>query len=288
MKIGFIGLGIMGSRMAKNLQAADYELIVHNRTKEKADELLEKGAVWATSPKETAEKSDIVFTMLANPEAVESVVFGSDGLLEGLSEGKLWADSSTVNPSYSKHLAESATKKGIRFLDAPVAGSKIPAEKGELVFLVGGEKKDLEEIREMLNTMGKAVQYHGPHGSGISMKMLINLTLAQAMAAFSEAAALGEAMGLDREKVMETLLNGATAAPFLKGKKEKLLNGDYSPEFPLQHMQKDLQLVTQSAYENNLALPIANVTKEIYALAKQNGLSDQDFSAIYAYLSGKS
>lgn len=283
--IGFIGMGIMGSRMAGCLQQAGYELIVHNRTQEKAQGLIEKGAVWADSPKETAAKSDIVFTMLANPEAVEEMVFGKNGLLEGMQENALWVDCSTVNPSFSQKLADAATEKGIRFLDAPVAGSKIPAEKGELVFLVGGEEKDLEEVHPMLDVMGKSVQHQGGHGKGISMKMLINLTLAQAMAAFSEAVALGEAMGLDRTKIVETLLNGATAAPFLQSKKDKILNGDFSAEFPLEHMQKDLQLVSQSAYENGISLPVASITKDVYGLAKQSGKGELDFSAIYAFLS---
>ncbi len=285
--IGFIGMGIMGSRMASNLQKAGYDLIVHNRTKAKAQDLLDKGAVWASSPAETADKADIVFTMLANPDAVEASVFGDNGLLDGLSENSLWVDCSTVNPSYSKKLAKAAAEKGVRFLDAPVAGSKLPAEKGELVFLVGGEEEDLEEVRPMLEVMGKSVQYQGPHGSGISMKMLINLTLGQAMAAFSEAVTLGKAMGLDETKVVETLLNGATAAPFLQGKKDKILNDDYSAEFPLEHMQKDLHLVAQSAYENGVSLPVANMTKELYGLAKQNGKGELDFSAVYAFLSNK-
>ena len=285
--IGFIGMGIMGSRMAGNLQKAGYDLTVHNRTKEKAQDLLNKGAVWAASPAETAAKADIVFTMLANPDAVEASVFGDNGLLDGLSENSLWVDCSTVNPSYSKKLAKAAAEKGVRFLDAPVAGSKIPAENGELVFLVGGREEDLEEVRPMLEVMGKSVQYQGTHGSGISMKMLINLTLGQAMAAFSEAVTLGKAMGLDETKVVETLLNGATAAPFLQGKKDKILNDDYSAEFPLEHMQKDLHLVAQSAYENGVSLPVANMTKELYGLAKQTGKGELDFSAVYAFLSNK-
>ncbi|WP_433745615.1 NAD(P)-dependent oxidoreductase [Falsibacillus pallidus] len=285
--IGFIGLGIMGSRMAGNLLNAGNELVVHNRTKEKADDLLDKGAVWADSARKAAEQVDVLYTMLANPAAVEDAAFGEDGFLEGLKEGSLWVDCSTVNPAFSRKMAEEAKKRGIRFLDAPVAGSKIPAEKGELVFVVGGSQEDLEEVESHMKAMGKAIQYQGENGKGTSMKLVINLMLAQTMAAFSEAVSFGESIGLEKETVLETLLGGPTTAPFLNGKKEKLLAGDYSPEFPLEHMQKDMQLVAQTAFEHETALPIANTTKEIYALAKQQGYKDQDFSAIYEFLTNK-
>lgn len=285
--IGFIGLGIMGSRMAGNLLNAGNELVVHNRTKEKAEDLLDKGAVWAESPRKTAEQSDVLYTMLANPGAVEEAALGEDGFLEGLKEGSLWVDCSTVNPSFSRKMADEAKKRGIRFLDAPVAGSKIPAEKGELVFVAGGSQEDLAEVESHMKAMGKAIQYQGENGKGTSMKLVINLMLAQTMAAFSEAVSFGESIGLEKETVLETLLGGPTTAPFLNGKKEKLLAGDYSPEFPLEHMQKDMQLVAQTAFEHGTALPIANTTKEIYALAKQQGYNDQDFSAIYQFLTNK-
>jgi 3-hydroxyisobutyrate dehydrogenase-like beta-hydroxyacid dehydrogenase len=285
--IGFIGLGIMGSRMVENLLDNGYELIVHNRTSDKAQLLINKGAKWAESPKDVARQADIVFTMLANPQVVETVAIGEEGFLNELTEGKLWVDCSTVDPTFTRKMAKEALNRHIRFLDAPVAGSKIPAEKGELVFLVGGNKEDLEEVRPMMNAMGKAILYQGENGKGTSMKIVINLMLGQTMAAFAEAVNLGQAMGLDKETVLNTLLNGPTTAPFLDGKKEKILLNDFEAEFPLEHMQKDMQLVSQSAYENNVALPITNVTKEIYALAMQQGLSKEDFSAIYKFLSAR-
>lgn len=283
--IGFIGLGIMGSRMAENLVDHGSSLIVFNRTKEKAERLLEKGAKWANTPREVAEQADIVFTMLANPAVVETVALDEDGFLNHFAQGKLWVDCSTVDPMFTRRMAGEAAKRGIRFMDAPVAGSKGPAERGELVFLVGGQKGDLAEVQTLLEAMGKEISYQGEVSRGTSMKVLINLMLGQSMAAFAEAVSLGEAMGLDKEKVVNTLLNGATTAPFLKGKKDKVLNGDFSAEFPLEHLQKDLQLVSQSAYEHNVSLPVANVTKEIYALAKRYGMGNQDFSAIYQFLS---
>ncbi|MBM7693629.1 3-hydroxyisobutyrate dehydrogenase/glyoxylate/succinic semialdehyde reductase [Peribacillus deserti] len=285
--IGFIGLGIMGSRMANNLLKNGYKVILYNRSKAKADPLLKEGAIWADSPRQVAQQADIIFTMLANPQVVESAALGKDGFLDEFPEGRLWVDCSTVDPSFTRKMAEEASRRHIRFLDAPVAGSKIPAEKGELVFLVGGNKEDLEEARPMMELMGKAIQHQGENGKGSSMKLVVNLMLAQSMAAFSEALTLGESMGLDKETVMNTLLGGVTAAPFLNSKRDKLLYGDYGAEFPLEHLQKDLQLVSQAAYEHQVSLPIANVTKEIYGLAKQFGYSKDDFSAIYKFLNTK-
>jgi 3-hydroxyisobutyrate dehydrogenase-like beta-hydroxyacid dehydrogenase len=285
--IGFIGLGIMGSRMADNLVKGGHELIVYNRSKEKAADLLSKGAKWAESPQEVASKAELIFTMLATPQAVESVALGEEGFLNHFAEGNLWVDCSTVDPTFSKRMASEAKARNIRFLDAPVTGSRIPAERAELVFLVGGDEADLEQVRPLLNLMGKEVKYQGETGQGSAMKIVINLMLAQSMAVFAEAVNLAESLGLNKETVMDTLLNGPTAAPFLKGKKEKMQNEDYTADFPLYLIQKDMQLVSQAAYENNLALPITNVTKEIYAMAKQHGLGNLDFSAIYQFLSKK-
>ncbi|MCD7034776.1 NAD(P)-dependent oxidoreductase [Metabacillus sp. GX 13764] len=285
--ISFIGTGIMGNSMAGNLLKEGHELTVYNRTKEKAQNLLDNGAAWADSPKEAAAKSSILFSMLTNPSAVEKTALGENGFLAGMKEGSLWIDCSTVPPDFSRKMAEEAAKRGIRFLDAPVAGSKIPAEKGELVFLVGGKEEDLKEAEPLLNIMGKAVKHQGENGKGTSMKLVINLTLAQAMAAFSEAVALGEAMELDKETVLDTLLGGATAAPFLQGKKSKLLENSFNPEFPLEHMQKDLHLVSEAAYNNGISLPLASAAKELYGLAKQQGFGQDDFSSVYAFIKQK-
>ncbi|WP_062239724.1 NAD(P)-dependent oxidoreductase [Fictibacillus sp. FJAT-27399] len=282
--IGFIGLGIMGSRMAGNLISEGHRLTVYNRTKEKADDLLDQGALWGETPKETAQQSDILFTMLTNPKAVESVALGEDGFLHHLPKGSIWVDCSTVNPTFSRRMAEEARKHDIRFLDAPVAGSLKPAESGELVFLVGGEAEVLDKVRPYLNVMGKAISHQGDHGSGTSMKLVVNLMLAQSMAVFAEAVNFGESLGLEKKNVLETLIGGPTTGAFLAGKKDKLLTNQYEAEFPLEHIQKDLNLVTGEAYHNGSALPIANLTKEIYGLANQYGLGKEDFSAIYEFL----
>lgn len=285
--IGFIGLGIMGSRMARNLQKNGFNLIVHNRTKEKATELIENGAMWADSPEEVGRKSDIVITMLTTPNVVEEVAFGKNGFFTSFREGKLWIDSSTVNPAFSEKMAVKSQEHGARFLDAPVAGSFDKAENAELIFLVGGESNDVVEAMPLLEAMGEKIIHQGEHGTGSKMKLVINLMLAQTMAAFTEAVHFGEAIGIEKDKVVNTLLGGATAAPFLKGKKQKVLNAEFSAEFPLEHVLKDMNLIAQTAYEQNIALPIANVTKEMYSMAKQKGLGRSDFSAIYDVLKEK-
>lgn len=271
----------MGSRMAANLLLAGHELVVYNRTQAKADVLVEQGAVRAHSVEDVAKQCRVVFTMLATPEAVEEVAVGPDGFLRALPGNSLWVDFSTVNPSFTLKMAQLAKKMGQRFLDAPVSGSLVPAEKGELIFLVGGDAADLEQVRDLLDVMGKSVVHAGENGQGASMKIVINMLLAQAMTAFTESLRLGTALGISEETLCQTLLNTPAAAPFLKLKQQKLLSRDFSPEFPLEWMHKDLHLASVTAYEQNIALPSLQITKELYAQAKQQGFGEEDLSAIY-------
>ncbi|MFZ0452192.1 MAG: NAD(P)-dependent oxidoreductase [Ignavibacteriaceae bacterium] len=284
MKVGFIGLGLMGSRMAENLLKGGYELIVYNRTKEKAEPIVKKGASLAGSFKEAGENADILFTMLSNPEAVKEAAVGKNGFLESLKENSLWIDLSTVNPSFSIEMNEKAGEKNIRFLDAPVAGTVGPAERGELIILVGGDENDLNEAKPLLEKMGKKIIHLGKNGMGTSMKMVINLMLANSMVAFAEAITLGESLGFSKDALFNTLIGGPVTAPFLASKKEKIQKDDFSTEFPLEHMQKDLQLVDITAFENKISLPLSNIAKEIYGLAIKNGLGEKDFSAVYEFL----
>lgn len=288
MKIGFIGLGIMGSRMAANLLKKGHELVVYNRTKQKAGPLTAAGAVWAPTPADAAKQSTVIITMLSRPDAVaETALIGRYGFLNHLADNSLWIDCSTVNPSFSRLMASEAKQRRVRFLDAPVAGSKGPAEQAQLVFFVGGEKTDVDEARPLLEAMGKAVVHVGGHGMGTSMKMVNNLIVAQAMVAFSEALTLGEALGISRDMLFNTLLGSPVAAPLLSLKRGKLESGDFEAEFPLQWMHKDMQLVAETAYEAGVAIPAASAVKEIYALAVRKGLGEQDFSAVYKLLSEK-
>ena len=287
MKIGFLGLGLMGSRMAENLLKNGYELIVYNRTKEKAEPLINNGASLAESPGDAGKKSDILFTMLSDPEAVRETALGKNGFLASMKENSLWIDLSTVNPSFSVSMSKEAKVRNIRFLDAPVAGTVGPAERGELIFFVGGDEKDLNEAKPLLEKMGKKIIHLGKNGMGTSLKMVVNLMLANSMVSFAEAMNLGETLGLSKETLFSTLLGGPVSPPFLSGKKEKIQNGNFNSEFPLEHMQKDLFLVSQTAYENRISLPLSNISKEIYGLAVQKGLGNKDFSAVYEFLINK-
>jgi 3-hydroxyisobutyrate dehydrogenase-like beta-hydroxyacid dehydrogenase len=191
MHIGFIGLGIMGSRMAANLLKAEHGLMLYNRTREKAEALIKEGAEWCDTPAQLAKKVDILFTMLAHPEAVYQLAFGDNGFMDNMKPNAIWVDCSTVNPSFAKAMAAEAQKRQIRYVDAPVLGTKKPAREGQLVFFVGGEKEDVETLRPYFEIMGKAVKHIGEQGMGAAFKMVINLLVAQNIIIFSEAIALG-------------------------------------------------------------------------------------------------
>ena len=284
MKIGFIGLGIMGSRMAANLQKHGYPLVLFNRTRSKAESLLANGAEWAASPAAVAGQVEVLFTMLAHPEAVKEAALGKDGFLAHLAPDALWVDCSTVNPSFSKQMAAEADTRGVHFLGAPVSGSKTQAADGTLIFWVGGTALDLVSSWELLNCMGTKIVHAGAPGLGAALKLVINQLLGTTMAAFAEGIVLGQALGLNREVLFESLLSTPAAAPFLTAKREKIEKGNYAADFPLRWLQKDLHLAAVSAYETGVAMPLTNVAKEIYRFAMREGDADKDFSAIYHYL----
>jgi 3-hydroxyisobutyrate dehydrogenase-like beta-hydroxyacid dehydrogenase len=287
MKIGFIGLGIMGSRMAANLQKHKHSLVVFNRTREKADPLVAEGATWADSPAALAPQVEVIFTMLAHPDAVEEAALGKDGFLSHLGPGRMWVDCSTVDPSFSKKMAAEAQARGIRFLGAQVTGSKVPAALAQLTFWVGGESADLEAGRPLLECMGNKIVHCGGQGMGASLKMVMNQLLGTMMATFAEGLVLGESLGLSHEILFEALFNGPVAAPFLALKRERIEKGNYQQaDFPLRWLQKDLHLAAVSAYQTGVAMPLTNAAKEIYRLAIREGHGDEDVSAIYGYLAG--
>jgi 3-hydroxyisobutyrate dehydrogenase-like beta-hydroxyacid dehydrogenase len=287
MDIGFIGLGIMGSRMAANLQQDGRHLILHNRTRARAETLLANGADWAETPAEVGQQTTLLFTMLANPEAVADMALGESGFLPYLAPGSLWVDCSTVNPSFSQQMAAEARRRDVHFMDAPVAGTSGPAERGELLFLVGGDAADLETCRPLFDVMGRKTIHVGGNGMGTGLKMIFNLLLGEAMLAFSEALVLGQSLGMDRERLLDILLGSAVAAPFLAGKKTKITAGQWDAEFPLKWMQKDLHLVSITGYEQHVPLPGVNATSGILALAAGDGFAEDDFSAIYRFLADK-
>jgi 3-hydroxyisobutyrate dehydrogenase/glyoxylate/succinic semialdehyde reductase len=287
MKIGFIGLGIMGSRMAANLLKHGHTLVVSNRTRAKAEALLAEGATWSDSPAAVGEQVEIIFTMLARPDTVEEAALGKDGFLPRLAKGRLWVDCSTVDPSFSKKMAAAAAAlaRGIRFLGAPVTGSKGPAAQAKLIFWVGGDAADLETSRPLLECMGNKIVHCGGQGMGASLKMVMNQVLGTELAAFSEGLILGQSLGLSREVLFDALFNGPAAAPFVAVKRERIEAGNYGQaDFALRMLQKDLHLAATSAYESGVAMPLTNAAKEVYRLAIRDGHGDEDISAIYGYL----
>jgi len=285
MSIGFIGLGIMGGGMAANLLRKGFSPVVHNRTRAKADPLLAAGAVWADTPAALGRQVTTVITMLAHPEAVRAMALGAEGFLDHLPSGALWIDCSTVNPSFSRAMAAEAQRRGLRYLEAPVTGSKAAAAGGTLRFLVGGAPEDLDAARPLLEAMGRQIVHVGEVGMGSAAKIVNNLVLGQMMAAFAEGVVLGEALGLDRATLLDLLVEGPGGAPLLKLKRDRLAHDDFAdPDFPLRWMHKDLHLAAQTAYEVGVALPVGHAAGEAYALAIRYGLGDDDFAAIYRFL----
>lgn len=284
MRIGFIGLGIMGSRMAANLLNGGHRLTVYNRTPQKATELVRQGAVCANSPLEAAKGVDVVLTMLENPTVVEELAFGIDGFFNSLKPGSIWIDCSTVDPAFSVQMAIRAGENKIRFIDAPVSGSKIPAANAELIFLAGGRTEDLDEVQPLFDLMGKKTIHVGVNGKGSAMKIMINQMLGISMVAFSESISLGMAMGIEKSKAMDILLDSAVTPPILKAFRSRIENENFEPNFPLKHLHKDLKLFTDTAYSEGKAVPLTNATKEIYGLAKQKNQGEMDFSSIFKFL----
>ena len=284
MQIGFIGLGLMGSRMALNLSKAGYHLNIYNRTRQKADKLISDHVKCKSTPGNVGAESDVVITMLSTPDAVQQVALGDDGFLHSMKKGNVWIDCSTVNPSFSKEMAEITATFGFNFLDAPVGGSIIPAEKGELIFMVGGKKSIVRYCEPLLKAMGNKIIHVGDHGMGTSLKLVNNLVMGLSVYAFTEGLILGESLGISKEKLFDFFNGSPVAAPIVNVKKKKIMEQDFSPEFPLQWLHKDLQLASATAWEQGIALPGTNAVKEIFALAKQQGLSEKDFTAIYSFL----
>ena len=287
MKIAFIGLGIMGSRMAANLLKNGVDLTVYNRSKSPVETLLQQGAKTADSANAAATDADIVFSMLSTPEVVKNIFHQKNGVLSAMKKGAIWVDCSTVNPSFSIKSKTVAEQADVHFIDAPVAGTLPHAANAELVFFVGATKELLEKIEPYLNCMGKKVINIGEAGKGASFKMLVNIMLAQSMIIFSETVLLGEKMGISKDFLLSVIPNLVVSAPFTKFKAEMIKGGKYDVQFPLEWMHKDLHLAAVTAYEMNQPLYLANVAKELFAEANKNGMGRLDFAAIHKYLEEK-
>ncbi|XP_057789639.1 glyoxylate/succinic semialdehyde reductase 1 [Salvia miltiorrhiza] len=280
-EIGFLGLGIMGKAMSMNLLSHGFKVTVWNRTLSRCDELLEHGATIGETPAAVIKKCKYTIAMLSDPAAALSVVFDKDGVLEQIGSGKNYIDMSTVDAETSSKISEAITSKGGCFLEAPVSGSKKPAEDGQLVILAAGEKALYDAALPVFDVLGKKSFYLGQVGNGAKMKLVVNMTMGSMMNAFSEGIVLADKSGLDPQTLLDVLDLGAIANPMFKMKGPSMIQGKYPPAFPLKHQQKDMRLALALGDEHSVAMPVAAAANEAFKKARSIGLGDLDFSAVH-------
>jgi len=279
-KVGFIGLGIMGKPMAKNLMEAGYELVLYNRSLEKAEELSEDGAEVAANPREVAENSEIIVTMLPDSPDVRNVVAGKDGVLEGIEEGSLLVDMSTISPVVTEELAEAVKKKGASMLDAPVSGGDVGAIEGTLSIMVGGDEEDFERAKPLFEVMGKTVTHVGPSGTGQVVKAANQVVVALTIEAVSEALVLGSAGGVSPEKVLDVLSGGLAGNKVMEVKREKFLSHTFDPGFRSELHHKDLGIALSAGREYGVVLPVSAIVDQMLLAMKKKGWGGEDHSAL--------
>ncbi len=283
-KIGFIGLGIMGTPMAGNLLKGGFELLVYNRTASKAMSLVKAGARLARSPRDLARESEVIILMVTGPEAIEELLSGPEGIFAADLDGKVIINMSTVFPAYSRELDRRIQDHGAIFIDAPVSGSRKPAEEGALIILAGGPEEEIERLQTLFLSLGKKVIYCGPAGQGSAMKMVVNLLLAVMMEGLAEAINLGEACGLKTESILETILSGPLACGLYRLKEEMFKRGFFPAQFPLKHMLKDLRYILKTADEAGAPVPSGHTVFQLYRQAAGRGLAEDDFAAVKVLL----
>jgi len=282
--IGFIGLGIMGQAMAANVLNKGHALVVYNRSPEKAEALREAGAMVADRPSLVADAADVIILMLTGPEAVDAVLHGDEGLLAGDCEGKTVINMSTTPQANAIAWAAELVEHGVALIDAPVSGSKVPAEQGTLVILAGGEEEAIQAVEPLLLSMGKRVIHCGPVGSGAVMKLSINLLLGIMMEGLAESVHLAERSGLATETLLEAIAAGPLACTLFQLKEDMLKSDNYPAQFPFRHMAKDMQFVCAAAQENGAMLPLGNQLAELFSPDADPALLDQDFAAVKTLL----
>ena len=283
-RVGFIGLGIMGKPMAKNLIDAGYELTVHNRSREPVDELAENGATAASSPKEVAEYSDVIVTMLPVSPQVREVVAGDGGVLEGISEGALLVDMSTISPVVTEELAEAVKEKGASMVDAPVSGGDVGAIEGTLSIMVGGAEEDFERAKPLFDVMGKTVTHVGPSGTGQVVKAANQIVVALTIEAVSEALVLGSGGGVSPEKILDVLSGGLAGNKVMEVKREKFLSHDFEPGFRSELHHKDLGIALTAGREYGVVLPVTAIVDQMLLAMKKKGWGGEDHSALLRFI----
>lgn len=281
MKIGFVGLGIMGSAMATNLLKAGFKVTVWNRSIDKCAPLVDLGATVAASPRSVAESSDVVIAMMATPAAVQSVRDGSEGIVAGLTSGKGYVDMSTVDVQTSLESVRLTHEKGALFLEAPVAGSRKPAEDATLTIMAAGDRELYDSSLPVLEKMSKKILFLGETGNAVRMKLANNLVMCGMLTALSEGIALAAGSGLDTAQLLEVLDSGAVTNPMFRLKGPQIAaNKEFPTAFPLKHMQKDLRLALRLAEEVGQPLFATATINELYKTALAQGFGDEDFAAV--------
>jgi len=278
-RVGFIGLGVMGKPMAINLLRAGYPLTVWNRTRSRMDELIAMGAYGASSPKEVAERSDVVITMVTDSPDVEEVILGSNGVIYGARPGLIVIDMSTISPKVTRRIAEELSKKGVKMLDAPVSGGEKGAREATLSVMVGGPREVFEECLPIFEVLGKKITYMGPTGMGQMAKLCNQVICALNIQAVCEGLMLGAKAGLDLRKLLEAVSAGAACSWMLTNLGPKMIERDFKPGFKIRHQQKDLRLALELAAELNLPLPGTALVQQILRIAEAEGLGEEGTQA---------
>ncbi|MFQ5611096.1 MAG: NAD(P)-dependent oxidoreductase [Anaerolineae bacterium] len=282
--LGYIGLGVMGSRMAKRLLDAGHTVTGYNRTRSKAEWLLEHGLQWGETPRAVAEAADVIFSMVTNTAALKAVTGGDEGLLAGLRPGQIYVDMSTVSPAASRELAAQVAARGAKMLDAPVSGSVITLEQGRLSIMVGGEADAFERVKPILLDIGPKATHVGGNGLAVTMKIATNLSLAVQMLAFSEGVLLAEKAGIARETAVEVLLNSVIASPMVKYRGPFVLEMPDEAWFNVNMMQKDMNLALELGQQLDVPLPTTATTNELLTAARGMGLVERDFAILFEVL----
>ena len=282
--LGYVGLGVMGGRMVHRLLEKGHTVTGNNRTKSKAQWLLDRGMTWADTPRGVAESADVTFSMVTDSSALESIANGPDGILAGLGPGKIWIDMSTVSPAASRALAEKARAKGADMVDSPVSGSVITLEQGKLTMMVGGKLETFEKVKPLLLDIGMKATHVGDNGLAVSMKIATNLSLVVQMLAFSEAVLLAEKSGIPRKTAVEVLTNSVIASPMVQYRGPMVLQMPDEAWFDMKMMQKDTSLALEMGRRLAVPLPTTSVANEFLTAARGMGLTEKDFAAIFQVL----
>jgi 3-hydroxyisobutyrate dehydrogenase-like beta-hydroxyacid dehydrogenase len=282
--LGFVGLGVMGSQMVNRLIDKGHTVTGYNRTRAKAEWLIKKGMRWADSPRAVAQSADVVFTMVTNAIALNTITEGPEGLLAGFGAGKILADMSTVSPAVSRALAAKIREKGADMVDSPVSGSVITLQEGKLSVMVGGRRETFERVKPLLLDIGPKVTHVGDNGLALSMKIATNLSLAVQMLAFCEGVLLAEKSGIAREVAVDVLTHSAVASPMIQYRGPFVLQQPPEAWFDVNMMQKDMLLAMELGRQLNVPLPTTAVSNEFLTAARGMGWEKKDFAVVFDVL----